>query len=46
MAMGQAAGAAAVLNIHSRNMNTRSLDTAEIRQYLADQGAFVPGLNR
>lgn len=42
MAMGQAAGAAAVIAIKNNTDNTRSVDANEVKQYLKEQGAIVP----
>ncbi len=43
MAMGQAAGAAAVIGVRNDADNTRSVDDTEVKLYLKEQGAIVPG---
>ncbi len=44
MAMGQAAGAATALAVEQRYGDTRSVDPADVRKYLRNQGAIVPDL--
>ena len=43
MAMGQAAGAAAVLAVREGKEDTRNVEAARVCRYLRSQGAIVPG---
>ncbi len=45
MAMGQAAGAAAVVAVRQGAENTRFVDTRRVKDYLKAQGAVVPGMD-
>lgn len=42
MAMGQAAGAAAVLAVRQKKTDTRQVDAHDVRRYLKGEGAIVP----
>lgn len=42
MAMGQAAGAAAVLAVRQKKTDTRQVNVHDVRRFLKDEGAIVP----